>query len=298
MSDARLISNSEVGTYQECQMRHWFAYILRVKPKLQPDWAEIGTIGHAALAEYYTSLKDGNTFKESVATIPAYLDGYVDNLQDLVDSGHINETEFRRKEVFADQVGLLLANYVSRVAANDKWEVLEVEKMHSTKNGYAMRLDLLIRDHGDRGAIVIVDHKFLSKFISWQGLAMNCQVPKYIGTLAEEIEVDYGVMNQILKKKEGAKYTPKFERAKVPYEPQVFEQRLQEQEIMAEKIRPLYDMPIMEAKKQACRVNNYWLCERCLYREPCEQDLKGSDMMGEIEYNFEENTYGYSAGQE
>jgi putative RecB family exonuclease len=54
------LSASSIGTYLDCSLQFWFAYVKRLPMEFVSDALEFGTAIHLALAEFYRAKMTGD----------------------------------------------------------------------------------------------------------------------------------------------------------------------------------------------------------------------------------------------
>lgn len=300
--NTRLISGSEVKSFQNCQRRWWFEYRLGVTPKKLSDGLFKGVVGHEALSAYYRAIKNGASVKEATYEMNLIIvQENAKNVQ-LMAEGVIYPQMMGERVALITYIGEILAAYVIRYGEEDyeRYEVVEVEHMHVGDNFNAMRLDLLVRDRSD-GKLVLIDHKFVTDFYDDNQLLANTQLPLYmrvvIGDRSEEIKS--GFLNEVRTRK--LTNGPEFYRAEIPYEEEVATELAHNQAIVTEQIREQYRVQWegdgTNTRRSTIRNLGDYTCKFCPFKKPClTYELRGkvAEMKHTINTEYEVNTYGYN----
>lgn len=294
--DMGVISNSETSQYQTCQRRHYYNFGLKLEPKRMSDSLTRGIIGHEALAAYYLDIKQYGTkgYDRAVASAMSVIDAYME--KDITENGGMN----------LDMLSALrqrVNDYLAWASFNDNFEILEVEQEYrlDLPNGmqYAMRLDLLVRPYSGPyvGKVVLIDHKFVYDFYSEDKLAMNAQMPKYIGILrASGRPVDVAILNQIrtrVNKKSEMTDDQKFRReVLLPTSTEV--QTIFAEEIkVAEQIEFFKSLSIEQWESEVTRTMGNMTCGYCPFTALCKAELQGQDTSVMREMDYKALSYGY-----
>lgn len=292
----RLISGSEVSTWQLCQMKWLFQFKLGRQPKKLSDALFIGTMGHEALSTYYTLLKDGVDWSNAVESMTDFVVREMAKNNEQRKSGFITGTMASERQLLIMKLAGILEDYAKVMAEQDSinYEVVEVEAMHVSKGFFAMRLDLLLRERSTQD-LILMDHKFLRNFYQQKQLSMNSQIVRYIKVVGgdREEKVKKGMLN-MLRTHESA--VERFERAVIPYDETVANRRIADQLHVAEQVRVAWAMSNRECIDTLIRTLSDYTCKFCAFAEVCMLALAGreSDMKAELQMNFEKSTYGYN----
>jgi CRISPR/Cas system-associated exonuclease Cas4 (RecB family) len=295
--NTRLISGSEVGTWQICEMKWWFQFRLGVQPKRLSDGLFRGTLGHEMLSTFYATLKEGGSIKEASYEMNKAIAREVMKSNEMILSGFVNPIYEAERFVLIQEVATILKAYVEYYAESDyeKYDIVEVEHMHVSGNFFAMRLDLLLREVVT-GDLVLMDHKFLRDFYIEKQLKMNSQLPRYMRVVIGDKEepIKHAFINALRTRKVQDQY--QFERALIPYREKVADKRASDQEKIADKIRAHYHMTQTESRRTVIRTLNDSTCKMCAFTEACLYDLEGKEnaFRESIRFGFERSTYGYN----
>jgi hypothetical protein len=291
---ARIVSNSEVSSFLDCERKHFFGFILNVEPKRKSRALSIGITGHEVLAAYYTAIKEGGTKK----------DGYQAGAKVLTQFMILADTNDEIETIAVLQS--LFARYVQVDSIAETTEILEVEKDFylpvNESFWYGMRLDLLVRALSGRNQnyIYLVDHKFTYDFFSFDDLKLNPQTPKYIGVLRNAgIPVEDGYLNQfrtrfpahLIKQKPDEDL---FQNSPTGVKPERIRNAFKQQLIASERIMDRRSLPIELQEMEALPVMNRMVCRNCPFKAPCEMMEEGIDYRPLIRSNYQARTYGYN----
>jgi len=294
--ESRLISGSEVSTWQTCQMKWFFQFKLARQPIKLSDALFIGTMGHEALSAFYTALKEGYDREEAAGSMTNFVVREMEKNNELRKSGFITGTMASERNLLIMRLAGILEEYGETVAQEDaiNYEVVEVEHMHVSKGFFAMRLDVLLRDRSN-GELCLMDHKFIRDFYQPKQLSMNSQLPRYMKVIIgdREEKVSKGYLNMLRTREDAVE---RFGRALIPYNEVVADRRTRDQLIVASEIRVNWNKSNRECLDSLIRTLTDYTCKFCAFAEACMLGLAGrtDDMKAELRANFEKSTYGYN----
>lgn len=291
---ARIVSNSEVSSWNDCQRKHFFSFILNLEPKRRSRALNIGIIGHEILAHFYKAVMEGKTKQESYQAAMKLLTPYMMEAEsnDEIDSIAVLQG--------------LISRYVEIDYLAENTEILAVEKDFylpvNESFWYGMRLDLLVRVLSGRSAgnIFLVDHKFTYDFYSFDDLKLNPQTPKYIGVLRNAgIPVEDGYLNQFRTRFpahliRGKEDSDLFSMAPTNVKPARIRNAFKQQLIASERIMARRALPFELQEMEAIPVMNRMVCRNCPFKLPCEMMEESVDYKGILEAKYQERTYGYN----
>lgn len=277
----RRISNSEVSAYLQCERKWLYGYHQLLEPVVTSMALNRGIIAHECLADYYKVLMDtpGN-YKGAERSCFETLSEYIKSGQDI--------------EMLTGLNALLIRYFAWSQPQDSGWKILAVEQSYdidvNSEFGYVMRLDLLAEIDGLN---VLIDHKTVWDFHSADQLDMNCQMPKYIGTLRmNDIKVDYAMLNQLRyrTKKAGNTDEETFQRVIMRPTRTEIQNVLSEQFRASQQIVKLY----AEADPTVLRTMNNMTCKNCGFAKLCKAELMGSNTADLRNSEYKPNTYGYN----
>lgn len=283
-----VISNSEVGSYTSCEMKHYFAFGLSLEPKKMGDALSRGIIGHEALAVFYKNLNElGHEASSDLAIT------YVMQILQA-HTGKYDEEMLR---------GLLtlLQDYFEFYEGEGLKPILVEEQLHLQylpDVAYGMRLDFYGQyTKGPKaGKFVLMDHKFVYDFKTQDMLRMNAQMPKYKAVLENNgYRVDECLLNQIRHRTKKGPMTPdeKFRREVLTFTQAEVRNVMREQVKAADRIMELRKLPIGEWKDQSLRAMGEFQCRNCSFINLCKTDLIGQPINLMVQTEFSNNTYRY-----
>jgi hypothetical protein len=302
--DTRLISGSEVKSFQKCEKLWWYEYRLKVIPKKLSDGLFKGIVGHDALSAYYRAIMNGKSIEEARMAMNLRISEEYSKNTLLMTQGLVHPRIMADRIKLINKVSGILDAYLKEYAEQDfiNYDVVEVEHMHVSDNFMAMRLDLLLRLRAT-GKLVLMDHKFVGEFYGEAQLLANSQLPLYMRVVigGREEEVSHGILNEIrttTPKGEGGEPDFGFERAIIDYDEVVAGSLANDQARVTERIREKYRIQGLKASRDACtRSLSDYTCKFCHAKTAClTYDLKGDEagMRAVIDAEYEENTYGYN----
>lgn len=293
----KVISNTEVSTFNTCERRWFYAHYIRLMPIKFSQSLSRGLLGHEALAAYYNTLLQGGSEEEAKKASTTVL--MVEAIRSDSDMEMI------------DHLRLLLNRYYQWAKEFiNSFEIIEVEKSYilplTSQYAYGMRLDLLAKMMNPGkycGEVCVIDHKFTYDFWKLDDLRINPQIPKYIGVLRTlgHPEVNYGFLNQLrYRHKLVDKREPEDLFQRDPIEPSARKVRsiFTEQIKASERIIKFYEMSPEQAEDSVLRSMNKMNCKNCPFLDLCVADLEGSDTTLMKQTWFMPNTYGYSPESE
>jgi len=285
MTQSRKISNSEVSTWLVCKRQYYYGFDLALEPIKFNESLSRGLLGHEVLACYYKELQRGRNHETAMATARKFLGEFMGrNVYDLP---------------IILEVDKILQGYWAYRQGDPNWRILHVEEQFDVfltqEFEFSMRLDLLVQDI-TTGEVILVDHKFVYDFWTQDDLALNPQLPKYIGALrVNGYKVDRAILNQ-LRYRNLKEPTPERLFVREPYAPSnqkvvnvVRDQISASQEIVAWK-----ELPLEERGKKAMRILNKVVCRGCPAKVLCQQELDGAPLDYLIKTEYKQRTYGYN----
>lgn len=302
--ETRLISGSEVKSFQSCEKKWWYEYYLKVIPKKLSDGLFKGIAGHDALSAYYRAIMNGKSLDEARMLMNLRIsEEYAKNTM-LMMEGLVHPRIMAERVKLIAKISQILDAYLDEYAEQDfvNYEVVEVEHMHVSDNFMAMRLDLLLRLRAT-GKLVLMDHKFVGEFYGEAQLIANSQLPLYMRVVigGREEEVSHGILNEVktrTAKGDDGEPEYEFERAIIDYDADVAESLANDQAKVTERIRDKYRIGGLKESRDACvRSLSDYTCKFCWAKTAClVYDLKGDEvgMKAVINAECEENTYGYN----
>lgn len=291
---ARIVSNSEVSAWLDCERKHFFGFLLNKEPKHRSRALNVGIIGHEILAFFYKAIMEKKTKQQAYQEAMKILTPYM------------MEAESNEEIESIAVLQALLNRYIQIDYLAENTEILAVEKDFylpvNESFWYGMRLDLLVRVLSGRSAgnIFLVDHKFTYDFYSFDDLKLNPQTPKYIGVLRNAgIPVEDGYLNQfrtrfaphLIKDKADSDL---FSMAPTNVKPARIRNAFKQQLIASERIMHRRALPFELQEMEAIPVMNRMVCRNCPFKLPCEMMEEGTPYQPILEAKYQERTYGYN----
>lgn len=196
------VSHSEVEGYLLCRRKHYYGYTLSLRRVRESMSLSMGSLGHGMLEAFYAHIL-ANTALDDQANKDVWSNAVGKALtfyQQEVKDG------FEQPDNRANIHDLFITYIEHEPLIKSGWQILAVEKRFSLEYDpnnqlrYPFVVDLIARD--PHGKIVVVDHKFVYDFYSYEDTQLQPQIPKYIGALrALGFKVDYGVYNMLRTRK-------------------------------------------------------------------------------------------------
>ncbi|HET7713539.1 MAG TPA: PD-(D/E)XK nuclease family protein, partial [Patescibacteria group bacterium] len=117
-NDMRLISNSEVGTWNTCKAQYRYSFDLGLQPVKFSAPLSTGILGHDALAEYYKAIQGGASPGEAALESRKVLSAA------MADSSRYD------LEVVTGVDRILSVYFQQNLKDLSNWRILEVEEQH------------------------------------------------------------------------------------------------------------------------------------------------------------------------
>lgn len=277
------VSHSEVDSYLLCRRKHYYGYGLSLQRVRESSSLAMGSAGHKVLETYYASilaggsLSDAQTAAEDIAT----------KLRAEV------EIPANRANIFDTIFELYLPN---EPLVAKGWTILAVEKDFNLeydeeqKLSYPFVVDVIAKNPD--GEVVVIDHKFVYDFYTYEASIMQPQIPKYIGALrALGHKVQYGAYNMVRTRKlKESTFDSMVGWLDVKPEAPRVQQVFREQIAVAGEIQQLKSLDTEQQSEQAYRVANKMVCQSCSFLDICRTELVGGNakLMMKTEYKIRE----------
>lgn len=301
MSDAVVISHSEVESFLSCQMKHYYAFIdptfgpgAGLEPKRFSDSLFRGIVGHEALGEFFQGIKDGLSIDDAAEKSYAHLRAMITRPEVLGNPKHVN--------ILTDLISRILPRfYANEVVALLKqgWTPEHVEETFRLRmefdNGtfvYPFKPDVIMSDRA--GNLWVWDHKFVYNFYQSGEINLLPQIPKYIGALrALGFYIKGGYYNML-----------RWREVKDVSAHVAHEKLVPTNERVQNAFRQQYDVTVDIANRKLAaargedvpttRVLSTMVCKSCSFKSLCASELNGEDTTLMKKVEFRKNSYGYS----
>lgn len=281
----RIISFSELFTWDSCERQYFYAYELNIRPQQMSNPMSLGTKGHRFLQYFYEALASGDskevalkrtqeiaadTIKEStiqLADVGTLLRSWM-----LVDN-YIRDNEFPRESVLVENRFLIAA---SNFTADPHFADVQI--------GFTP--DVVFK----RGNFYDVeDAKFVGRAWSQKKLNRFMQAKLYQIFLRQ---MGYNVTRTTLRffNTTTGKITRK------DYVLGIDEETILIRDFIKAVREALEFRDYTEmGKSQARRTMNYSTCQYCFYEEICTLEAEGKDASKTIKYQFVKSDYDYNS---
>lgn len=300
-----IISHSEVDQFLTCERKHFYAFGKQhpegdnpgLESKTISDGLFRGNLGHKALAEYYGHL--------SQWTALPYTDADFDLAEEKMNNVLTKAmVEYPEKTELIVGLMVVLGSYAPYYREEDKnwiFSAVETEFRKDIDNDitFPFKIDM-IRQHRVTGKTEVVDHKFLANLYTGDEIAIQPQLPKYLGSLRNlGYKVDNAtydlIGHRVLKTRP---YDPAFSTRRVQVNPskQRVDRTLREQYRVIRQISLLKELGPEIWEDQVNRTANSFNCKNCPFLSMCIADLNGEDTSVQVKYDYAPNSYGYSVG--
>lgn len=287
------VSHSEADSYLLCRRKHYYGYTLGLQRVRESSSLAMGSAGHKVLESYYSAILEGGSTKDALeaATVEAT------QLRKEV------EIPANRASIFDTLFDLYFPN---EPIVTEGGKILAVEKKFSLQYDeendlrYPFVVDLIIKTAD--GDTVVVDHKFVYDFYSYEASIMQPQIPKYIGALrALGHRIDHGAYNMVRTRKlKESTLDSMVQWLNVKPEPARVQQVFREQIGVANDIQAIKTLTTEEQADRAYRVANKMVCQSCSFLDVCRTELSGGNtkLMIATEYKVRERGPEFEISQE
>lgn len=284
-TDLEKTSHSEVELFTKCERAHYYRYGMGITGSKVSEALARGIAGHAALADYYTNLKNGMEYADRVSSA----------LDVVVDEIDTSET-FSADVLMSELVTLLMAYFARWRARDEALEVLDVEKEFLVPVGdnffLKMYIDLIVRMPGV--GLAVWDHKFMKDFYNPDIVDLNPQLPKYLGALtAAGYDIRRAYYNEIryrTTKANEADSDQRFRLTSIDITRERIINTMAEQIKAARRIRALRNAGIEVWEQKVLRAANSFICSNCAFKEICALDLNNKDTTLAVQYQYKHAT--------
>lgn len=296
-----VISHSEADQFLSCERKHYYAFgypnedgSKGLESKRQSDGLFKGNLGHAALEAYYKVLSQ---FIDKPITDAAIEVAKKAGDDVLTIALHEHPDKM---ELILGMMQIFNA-YVAKYHEEDKqyqYLAVEMEFREDIEDDltFPFKVDL-IRRHRKTGKVEVVDHKFLANLYTADEIAIQPQLPKYIGSLRHlGYEVNGAVYNlvgnRVLKTKP---YDAEQNCRRIAFKPTQtrIDRTLTEQYDVVRRIAWFKSVDISAWERAVHRSASSFNCKHCPFLALCVADLNGEDTSVLVKYEFQPNSYGY-----
>jgi hypothetical protein len=200
------VSYSETSTYLLCKRKWEYGYGRSLKRVTESDSLMLGSAVHKILETFYRRiLEAGDTVKEQKSALPQAYETAVEQYELELANG------FKDADNKASLHEIVFEFYLpNEPFVRNGWRVLAVEKdfaLTTSDEGSEpimtpFVIDLIALDPD--GKTVVIDHKCIYDFYSYEDASLQPQIPLYIGGLRGlGYKVDYGYYNMLRNRKIG-----------------------------------------------------------------------------------------------
>ena len=277
------VSHSEVDSYLLCRRKHYYGYTLSLQRVKESSSLAMGTAGHTVLETFYRNIFEGNTFDKALQAAKEIANELAQEVAIPANRANIFDTLF---DLYFPNEPFVKEGY--KILAVEKEFSLQYDEEEDMR--YPFVVDLIVES--PEGKTIVVDHKFVYDFYTYEASIMQPQIPKYVGALrALNYKIDYGMYNMVrtrkLKESDAASMC---QRLDVKPEPERVKQVFTEQIAVASEIQKIKQLSEEEQSTRAYRVANKMVCQSCSFLDICRTELSGgnSKLMIQTEYKIRE----------
>lgn len=280
----RVVSNSEAGTWLLCKRKYYYQYDLALESLNPPKYFFRGKLVHLAHEYYYKARMGGKSHDEAVEEGKQ---AFVAAIEADRNGENMNDIAILRT---------MMLRYWDEVARYDDWDILAVEQNYNLpltdEFSFGFTPDVIARIDG---LITVVDHKNVYDFWKRRELDLDPQSRKYQAALiAMGKTVDRVMHNQTrwrLTKTRTQATEELFRRDYAIPNPDERRNMIAEQIKVTMEIVKHRAKPLVEREREATRLLQKPICEKCPFAELCYTELRGGNIETMMEVDYTENSY-------
>lgn len=288
------VSYSETSTYLLCKRKHFYGYTRSLQRVVESSSLALGGAGHKVLQAYYTSILnegDNRAKQGTKAAKDRALQAAAAQYVELVADGFKDDpAKAPLKEIVFD---FYIAN---EPLVSNGWVIQAVEM--------EFRLDVMVEEDGEMlstpfvvdliavdpdGKTVVIDHKFVYDFYTYEDASLQPQIPLYLaGLRGLGHTVHYGMYNMLrnrsikgTKAKDGsypgATWEQRWQSLDVTPNAVRVKRTFEEQIDTAKEIQALKLLTPEEVDLKSHRVANKMVCQSCSFKDLCKIELQGGN---------------------
>lgn len=290
MSEARKVSNSEAVTFGECQRKWLYQYKYGLENVSGNISFDRGTAVHTVMETFFRALMEGADYDVAVKlSNKKHMELAVEHMG--TDLG----------KAILSMAPMLKAFFYHKREEILTWEILgvelELEARLTDEVILAGRIDLLIRKVSGafKGQTIPVDHKTAYNFWSEAEMEINAQGPLY-SHLVKFNFPDRVVQNVFFNniRTRLVQDTEELSKIQVMAVPKSLRNAMVDNHIkLATQVVKWHEMSMDEAKAQATRSPNPYVCKGCSMRKLCRAELDGIPTEDIIKNEYRRNSYLY-----
>lgn len=286
------VSYSETSSYLLCHRKWFYGYHRSLQRVNVSDSLALGSAGHKVLEAFYRAiLAAGDSVKLQRKAFDTALSVAEDMYDQLIKEGF---TDSDNKAPLAE---ILFDFYFpNEPFVLHGWQVLAVEQDFTLEYNpdeelrFPFVVDLIARD--PQGKTVVIDHKFVYDFYTYNDASLQPQIPLYIGGLrALNYKIDYGVYNMLRNRKiKAPRVDQRVGYLELKPNGTRVSRTFREQIDTADEIQALKGLSEDEIDLKMHRVANKMVCQSCQFRDICTSELVGGNtkLMIATEYKLRE----------
>ena len=282
--DVPIVSHSQIGSWNHCQLQWHLSYIQGWTDREKKPYLILGQLGHEALAVWYRCLQAGLARDEARELVQTKL------------NEQVNVWAFKSDDylpALATMSWLVLKYIDEYTPFADK----DIEEIHGVEEHFIIALvspkgrKYYLQGYVDlravvRGVMRIWDHKFAQQFWYPLEVQMDSQQPFYAAawTFGSDTPVHGTDINQL--KTYNYVNKDKVQADTVFRRDSEYHTKQKLNNVLIEVGRAVDDMLEFEALKKEPRRFMSRNCSRCWYQQPCYLGLQGHNMQTLLEIDF------------
>lgn len=291
LDDAIVVSGSQADAWLTCERKWMFSYVFQKASATKSRALNLGIVVHDILEVFFQAIKDGDD--KETARQKSML-----KLTKLFEEGGQSADVLTTAYMLCDR-------YISHDTIHSNSKILEVETDFflpiNSLYWYGLRLDLLVEATvgGQKGKVLLIDHKTTYDFWQPNDLLLNSQMPKYVTAVRfSGYPVHEAYLNQIRTRFDSKKIGEKsdedlFKRSPVGITDARAKNSLHHQMVASERIIEMSSKPLLLIEDQCLPVQNKMVCKYCPFMEPCIKMEDGYSATGALGSDYVAKSSGF-----
>lgn len=272
------VSYSESSSYLLCRRKHYYGYTRSLKKIVESSSLMLGGAGHSVLEAFYREIMaGGDTRREQLAHFDIALSKAEKAYGEVVRLG------FRDDPKKATLHDILFKFYFPNEPMVRKGYLIQavekefILKLEDSELETPFVVDIIAVD--PNGKTLVVDHKFVYDFYTYEQCQLQPQIPLYVGALrGMGFKIDGGAYNQLRNRKiKAPSIEQRVQWLPFPVSPVRVQQTFIDQIAVAEEIQSIKLLTPEQQDRRAFRVSNNMVCKSCSFKDICTTELNGGN---------------------